>query len=874
MPVHLIAEIALRRTLKHGTSAIFSYRVPPRLHGIVAPGQLVWVPLKSQQVQGVVLRLVEQPEYTTGKVRDIADIADPEAVIPPTGLRLADWLASTYRAPLYEALALLLPPGTAQDSAITWRATTAGMHADLGMLPEAERAVLYYLRKHGQTAETDLRNVLHSSETKLRDTCMLLHSHGLLERDIAISAPRVRPRTERVVRLLCAPDTVATTLKELQRAPKQQAVVRWLAEHTPATASHWFAVGEVYAATGTDLALLRALEQKGVVELEQREVWRSPLRQAISLVEQEDMPPPLTPAQRQVWNTISHALDTLSDDDPASTHADEPREQAQRSRVFLLHGVTGSGKTEIYLRAVARALRMGRQALVLVPEIALTTQLVRRFALRFPGKVAVMHSSLSPGERYDEWRRVRRGDATVVIGSRSAVFAPLARPGVLIVDEEHEPGYKSDHALRYHARDVVLRLAELSGSVVLLGSATPGVESYYAASSGRFTLLELKERVGASIEHGMPRTRVLPLPHVLLVDMRRELQSDNRSIFSRPLQTALGEALERGEQAILFLNRRGAAMFVMCRDCGTVVTCPTCGASLVLHYEDDTPRGTGTETRSEKAAILLCHSCSYRGTVPPFCPTCLSTRIKSFGVGTQRVEQEVVSLFPQARPLRWDRDSVGSKDAHTRLFDQFLRHEADVLVGTQMIAKGLDLPHVSVVGVVAADTALYMPDFRSGERTFQLLTQVAGRAGRRKAGAQVIIQTYTPEHYALQAAQEHDYHGFYTQEISFRRQTLYPPFSRLIRFVYASSSQAACERASHELAATLDNLAKQLHLYNWGIIGPAPASLHRLRGRWRWHVLLRLSDDDARQDGFLAHLFARLGDMRGWTIDVDPVHVL
>jgi primosomal protein N' (replication factor Y) len=908
MTPELIADVALRATIQKGESAVFSYRVPARLRGLAQPGQLVWAPLRRQRVQGVILS-VYRPENAadsapSASLRELIDLADPEATLTPDGLRLADWVAETYRVPLYEALALLLPPGVSQEADVTWRATPTGISVDLGALPERERAILYYLRMHGEMTERDLRRELRGSDTDLRDAYASLHERGLLMRGAALSAPRARPRLERLARLLVSPDSIETTLTDLNRAPKQQAVIRWLTEHDvdPALAaaqldeaigapsmhapqsvpnetngaSAAYPVQEIYSATGANATLLRVLEEKGLIALESRQVRRDPL--AGDGVP-PDQPPPLSNGQRQVWEPIVVALDqfgpwskeqgatpnnaTPAPDDAVQASSSKP----QTHKIFLLHGVTGSGKTEIYLRSIARALRLGRQALVLVPEIALTAQLVRRFAARFPGQLAVLHSGLSLGERYDEWRRLRRGVARLAIGSRSAVFAPLPELGLIIIDEEHEPTYKHDGSPRYHARDAARRLAELTSSVLILGSATPSVESYYAAQTGRYTLLAMPERVGSTLgADGRLRTRTLTLPAVRLVDMRRELQSGNRSIFSQPLQNALAGALERGEQAILFLNRRGAASFVMCRDCGHVITCPACSGPLVLHYDKEPTEDQANAAHNPQNTLLICHACNYHAIVPTICPQCLSPRIKAFGVGTQRVEEEVRRLFPAARPLRWDRDSVKGKGAHGRMLDQFLRHEADILVGTQMIAKGLDLPLVSVVGVVAADTSLHLPDFRSGERTFQLITQVAGRAGRRNAGAQVLIQTYTPEHYALLTAQEHDYHAFYIQEIAFRRQTGYPPFGRLVRFVYASGSEAACQRATAELAERVRTLAERMRLDDWGLIGPAPAFLSRIRGRWRWHLLLRVHDP--------LPILTALGPLTGWMVDVDPAHVL
>jgi primosomal protein N' (replication factor Y) len=930
MPAELLADVAVRAAIADG-DAVFTYRIPPRLRTLVRPGQLVWVPLRRRRVQGIILGLYRweppgervparddrslpdlrpdpgaPPDAEAPIIRDLDDIADPEAALTPAQLRLARWLSEFYRTPLYDALALMLPPGVAQEAEPTWRATVAGLSAELGALPERERAVLYFLRQRGEMTERELRQSLRGSDADLREIYAALQERGMALRGAMISRPRARPRTERLVRPLVASAQLDEAITHLAHAPNQQAVLAFLRAHsysaddqTPmqieqdalsretqmvaVPAGLPVASSALYQATGANLTALRALERKGLLELTTREVRRDPLAGDAT---PPDIPPSLTPAQEHVWLPIAHALDAA-----ARRHADERRaaEPIDRAMLlpaqaisssetaFLLHGVTGSGKTEIYLRAIGRAIRQGRQTLVLVPEIALTAQLVRRFAARFPGRLAVLHSGLGLGERYDEWRRLRRGEAMLAIGSRSAVFAPLPNLGLIIVDEEHESSYKHDGAPRYHARDVARQLAALTGSILILGSATPAVESYAHAQAGQLTLLELAERVGMTQDaRGLPRSQALPLPPVRIVDMRYELQHGNRSIFSRPLHAALNGALERGEQAILFLNRRGAAAFVMCRDCGHVVVCPNCSSPLVVHYDnqDSASGGQRSDDRQPRSdprsappdPLMLCHSCNHRELVPTHCPECWSAHVKSFGIGTQRVVEEVLNVFPDARTLRWDRDSVGRKGDHARMLDRFLGHEADILVGTQMIAKGLDLPLVSVVGVIAADTGLHLPDFRAGERTFQLLTQVAGRAGRRSAGAQVILQTYTPDHYALLAAQEHDYKAFFVQEIAFRRQANYPPFSRLVRFVYASSSDDRSRRATEQLADEIKKLARALELEDWGLIGPAPAFFHRQRNRYRWHLLLRAADP--------MPVLEVLRPAPGWSLDIDPVHVL
>jgi primosomal protein N' (replication factor Y) (superfamily II helicase) len=866
-----------------GSDPVFTYRVPDRLRAFIHAGQLVWVPLRRQRIQGVVLSVYPferagAPDADSASplpppsailadpsvIRDLIDQADPEAALTSVQLSLARWVAERYRAPLYECLSLMLPTGVAQESQPTWRPSPSGLQADLGALPEKERAVLYYLRRTGETSEADLRDVLRGSDSDLREIYATLHERGLLIQGARLTRPRARPRIERTVRLAVPLAEVDSALEKLARAPKQRVALALLSALAPDGAE--IPATQIYRGSDADLAALKALERRDLVALGGREVLRDPLA---AVVVPPDTPPVLTSGQERIWRAVSAALDQLRDADPAAAPASA---EEQRQHQFLLHGVTGSGKTEIYLRAIARAMRMGRQALVLVPEIALTTQLVRRFAARFPGLLAVLHSELGPGERYDEWRRLRRGEARVAIGSRSAVFAPLPDLAVVIIDEEHETSFKHDGAPRYHARDAARRLAELSGAVLIMGSATPSVESYYETQTGQLRLLELLERVGGGRgADGLPRSEALPLPPVRVVDLRRELQSGNRSIFSRILQDGIAKVLDQGEQAILFLNRRGAAAFVMCRDCGHVVSCPNCSAPLTLHYDDgaDGMRGDVVQPPAPdtpQSTLLICHSCSHREMVPLLCPSCWSPRIKSFGIGTQRVVEEVQTLFPQARSMRWDRDTVSRKGDHGRLLDRFLAHDADILVGTQMIAKGLDLPLVSLVGVVAADTGLYMPDFRAGERAFQLMTQVAGRAGRRSAGAQVIVQTYTPEHYALRAAQEHDYATFFQQELAFRRATSYPPYSRLVRFLYQAGSDERGRREAERLGGEIRAIAEGLRMQEWGLIGPAPAFFHRVRNRFRWHLLLRAADPGP--------LLRRLRPGPGWVVDVDPVHVL
>ncbi len=615
-------------------------------------------------------------------------------------------------------------------------------------------------------------------------------------------------------------------------------------------------LSEVYAETGCSLHHLRRLAERNLVRIEEMEVWRGPLvgREFVLA-----SPPKLTPDQEAVWEEVKEMINQRT------------ARGKGRPFVALLHGVTGSGKTEIYLQALEEVLALGRQAIVLVPEISLTPQTIRRFAARFPARLAVLHSKLSPGERYDEWRRIRDGLADVVIGPRSAIFAPLPRLGLIVVDEEHSDSYKQEKTPRYHARDVAIKLAELSGSVVILGSATPDLVSYYRAQRGEYKLLRLPKRIMGhrrKIEEQRERYEVratrykevgegykdalyLELPPVQVVDMRQELKAGNRSIFSRALQKAMKETLDRNQQVILFLNRRGAATFVMCRDCGYVLKCPRCEVPLTYHATEEE---------------LICHHCNRHYPTPEVCPNCGSSRIRYFGLGTQRVEAAVRRSFPHIRTLRWDRDTTGGKLSHEELLADFVNHEADVLIGTQMIAKGLDLPLVTLVGVVSADTALHLPDFRAAERTFQLLTQVAGRAGRSILGGKVIIQTYTPEHYSIRMASQHDYQGFYERELEFRRQHGYPPFKRLAKLVYYHSNRERCQEEAERVYRILANKIARLGLPGVDLIGPVPCFFSKVRGRYRWQIVIRAPEPQVLLRDMVLPL--------GWQVDVDPLNTL
>lgn len=844
------------------SNSVFTYQVPAALAARLAPGHLVWVPFRGRRLQGVVLRLHDAaPDFQT---RELISLVWAQPVLNAAQLSLADWISEYYLAPLIESLRLMLPVGLSQRGRTVFRRTPAP--APAGLSAKQGELLARIAREPADWAEITAEVKRVTQRTDLEPLIDL----GLVIRDVEFPSPP-RPKTDRLVRLVADADAVAAALGGLGRKSKQGVALRWLARHKAVLdllAAHgeplW--IGRVYAETGATLQTLRDLEAAGLVSVAEEVVWRDPLANHEF---QLDVKPVLTEDQAAVWETVAAAVAAglkiedgkwkmgdaggrdaacyVSASVPFETDSQSPVSRIQQSessirdgRAFLLHGVTGSGKTEIYLRAIEMCLAQGRQAVVLVPEIALTPQTIRRFAARFPGRVTVWHSEMGDGERFDVWRRVRTNHpaAQVVVGSRSALFLPFPQLGLIAVDEEHEPSYKQERTPRYHARAVALELGRVTGATVLLGSATPALESYYAARRGELALLALPQRIKAE------------LPRVTVVDMRQELRMGNRSMFSRRLAQGLQRVLAHGEQAILYLNRRGSATFVLCRDCGYVATCAKCASPLTFHGEGD----------------LVCHQCSRRYPAPVVCPECGSKRIRFFGAGTERVEEAVKLEFPTARTLRWDRDVTGAKGSHDAILTKFVRHEADVLIGTQMIAKGLDLPLVTLVGAIAADVGMFLPDFRSSERTFQLLTQVAGRAGRSELGGEVVVQTYHPDHYAIQAASEHDYEGFYREEMAFRRQQAYPPLRRLARLVYHHGQRARVQAEAEALAATLRGEIAAGQLADTDLIGPAPCFFTRQRGEWRWQILVRGPEPAA--------LLRRVALGPGWRVDVDPVDVL
>ncbi len=640
---------------------------------------------------------------------------------------------------------------------------------------------------------------------------------------------RASQRSEHIVwRAAVAANDLEEALASLSRAPAQAAALAWLAAGGPIRQD------AIPARPAARVAALRALERRGLVAREREERLADPFEGSVVA---RDAPPEATAAQAGAVARIGAVL------------------AEGRFGAFLLHGATGSGKTEVYLRVIALAIDRGAGALVLVPEIALTPQLVARFRARFGDRVAVQHSGLTDRQRADQWRRIRRGDLPIVIGARSAIFAPLTRVGAVIVDEEHEGSYKQEEGLPYHARDVAVMRARMESAVAVLGSATPSLESIHNAQAGRYGKLALPERV-------LSRAR----PKIEIVDMRRERSPGGRQ---PALSRALGEALEatvtRGEQAILFLNRRGFATQLFCRDCGHVFQCPNCDIALVLHTAADL-----------RAKGLRCHACDFHEPRPGPCPGCGGPGAEARGIGTQQVEEEVRRAIPSARTARLDRDTVERRGAQEAILGRLRDRDVDVLIGTQMVAKGHDFPGVTLVGVIAAESSLWFPDFRATERTFQLLTQVAGRAGRGDLAGVVLIQTHDPDNPCLERVRAGDDAGFYMEEMAHRRGPRWPPFCRLVSFRVAASTAQAAEEAARRCARAARELAREDPTIE--VLGPAPAVIPRLRNRWRWQVLLK-GETPGGLHRIARGVLARVGRRAGrggatLAVDVDPAGMI
>ncbi len=786
-----------------GSRVLVSFRRDERIGWVVGPGR----------------------DPTIKGIKGVLAVLDTEPTVPTDLLELARWIASYYVTPLGIALRAALP-SVLTDVSRDYVALVA--EGSVAPIPEElrprERRVVDWLREKGGAQRVkSLRKGLGGGSV-WPEVRSLVERGVLSHETIPPSGPSVR--TRRVVRIVRPLETLAEREVVFGRAGRQREAYAFL------EAAGGFA--ELRRLTETERfsrGVVAGLEQKGVVELVDEEVLRDPFAGTPTA------PAPnltLTDHQERALAALTGALD---ESDPAP---------------FLLQGITGSGKTLVYIELLREVLRRGRTAVVLVPEISLTPQTVSRFRAHFGDDVAVLHSGLSAGERYDAWRSLRRGDRRIAVGARSALFAPLRRLGAIVVDEEHDGSYKQSEAPRYHARDLAVVRAKAHGAVCVLGSATPSLESWHNARRGKFRRLLLPERVGGG-----------RLPEVHVVDLRQKRgdgrgnrDARGRGVLSPELVAAVDQRLVRNEQVIFLLNRRGYSSFVQCRECGEVEQCENCSISLTYHRTTDR---------------VVCHHCRFEAPAPARCGRCGSKDLSYRGLGTEQVERITAETFPGARIARMDVDTTSGKWAHQRILERVERGEVDILLGTQMIAKGLDFPRVTLVGAVNADVGMHLPDFRASERTFQLLAQVAGRAGRSTLGGEVFIQTSLPDHYSIRAAVGHDFESFASRELSEREKPAYPPHVRVMNVVISSPDQELAARTCEETVRWLRS-----HLRGVDLVGPAPSPIERLHGRWRWHFLLRTASPKAL--GAVADRLARdapllPGDVR-MALDRDPVALL
>ncbi len=822
----MFAEIAIPLNV-HQT---FTYRLPDSFAANAKPGCRVLAPFGKQLITGYVVevyqRLEDAGQDSDGyEIKDVEELFDNEPLVTAEMLDLTKWIADYYYAPWGEVIKSCLPAGINSEAETIVSITSEGRAALAALSAKRSQSstkmqALAFVSEEGMVSGTALAKQFNKARAAA--VTRELERSGYVTVTRQLQTAQVKPKRQQAVRIIQrAPIEGSKPLNE-----QQEKVIKVLFDSPDPVA-----FTQLAETAGVSASVIRTLEKRGFVEVFAREVRRNPLAHLKNHRNGDSAEQTLTAKQQSALNRIT---EKLGEDKYAA---------------FLLHGVTGSGKTEVYMRAMRAALSKGKTALMLVPDISLTPMFARRLRAHFGDAVAILHSSLSDGERLDEWNRIRQGEARVCIGARSAVFAPLENIGLIVVDEEHEASYKQEESPRYHGRDTAIMRANCANAVVILGSATPSMESFHNAQTGKYHYIELNERFGG---RGLARVEI--------VDMREVFtRHGKQQVFSDEIQNAIGENHERGEQTLVLLNRRGYSSFTLCRSCGHTARCPNCDVTLTYHKSE---------------ARLICHYCNHQERVPRACPECEGPFIYYAGEGTEQIEALLKEMFPKIRISRLDRDTTRRRGAFEKLLGEFAGGDIDLMVGTQMIAKGHDFHNVTLVCVISVDAGLGMPDFRSAERTFQLLTQVAGRAGRGDKPGRVIIQSYHTDHYALEYAREQNYEKFYEHEINFRREMRYPPFVALINGLvkhteFAKAASFAADLARAIKAGDTENALR--------VLGPAPAPIARLKGEHRMQVLIKTRyRRQAREalDGAMLGLKEAGQDLRIVTIEVDPVNLM
>jgi len=754
----------------------FTYHVPDMFKRIVKPGVLVLAPFGKRELTGVVVSCNDQTQIS--KCKDIIDISDDTPLISEEMLNLTAWMADYYMCSWGQSVQLALPKGLEQKSIQRIQPTEVNPEI-LAQINENQRHLYDIIFREPDRDTKFYRQKFGTGSFYY--SLGVLQKKGLVRLSHSVSRVRVAKSYEKI---LVIPDMISGNFTGLRDSEAIQALLQ-------NCAGKFYRLNEFRKLSGLSDSRIERLIQRGIIKTEQREK----LRESEFVYREEKRELRLNPDQKRACEQVKrHLIDN-------------------KFGVFLLHGITGSGKTQVYIESIRLAVNQGKTAVVLIPEISLTPQTVMRFENEFPGQVAVFHSRLSLGERYDTWRRVQAGRYAIIVGPRSALFMPFKNVGIYVIDEEHDASYKQrDPAPRYHARDVAIYQAQKQNAVVILGSATPAVESYHNAQTGKYRLIELKKRINNAL-----------LPRVTVIDMRRLGQTSGKpNIISPQLEARIQSALDNREQVIIMQNRRGFASFMQCQDCGHIPLCVNCSIAYTYHAYNNT---------------LQCHYCGNQQAADTTCMRCGGEKIRYKGIGTEKIERELHALFPDARLLRMDLDTTGRKGAHDTLLQSFNAHQVDILLGTQMIAKGLDFANVTVVGVISAEVGISLPDFRASERIFQLLTQVAGRAGRGIKAGDVIIQSFSDEFPAIRYARAHNYSGFYTQELEHRQKLSYPPFVRLIQIRISASASGEALSTARQVARRLRVSARQ----RFEVIGPAPAPFFRLKNMYRWHIILKLN---------------------------------
>ncbi len=797
----------------HGT---FSYAVPNDLAFLIEPGKRTLVPFGRRRVTGYVLG--PSNEDFGKPLKKILDILDDEPLFPANMVAFFKWISDYYIYPVGQVIQNALPGGLTAAEKNILVITQHGLRSQKhGILTPTEKQILTVLKSDA----FDLKGLQKKINQTIPAAIILaLLDRKLIETKKMLKGDRTRIKTERFMRL-------STNISSLQKLSKpRQKIVDHLEMNPEASLT------ELKKILATAPRLVRSMAADGQIQIITRQVYRDPFGQPVL----PDKPPVLTTEQQDI---VGRVCETLN----------------QTYEAFLLVGVTGSGKTEVYLHLAQQVLEKDQSVIILVPEIALISQMERRFRARFGNRIAILHSGLSRGERYDQWLRIARGDIQIAIGARSAIFAPFQNLGLIVVDEEHDPSYKQESTLRYNARDLATVRAKQCGATTVLGSATPSIQSYHNAVTGKYKSVLLRQRI-----------KNRPLPEITVVDLggMRDQRGYQR-YFSRELLKGLENTMQRNEQAILFLNRRGFANLPICDACGKPLQCKNCDIAMTYH---------------KKTNAYRCHYCGFSRPAASVCPSCQQDKIRHLGFGTEKIEQLTQKMYPHKHVVRMDRDTISHKGAMLRMLTGLKDGTTDILIGTQMIAKGHDYPNITLVGIICADLSLSFPDFRAGEQTFQLLAQVSGRAGRGDRPGQVILQTYNPDHFSIQSAQQQNVHDFYNQEILFRKALSYPPFSRMIQIIISGQDKDHASRHARTLGSACHSLVQtnKSYRHNIEIMGPIEAPFARIAANYRWQILFKGHRSQLLHQ-FLHNLISdnpRLLAVRGVkvAIDVDPVFMM